>query len=618
VNIAMASKAASPGNEHLGLLLGLLAAGVSLAAWSIVAWGFWRGIDLTDEGYYLNSISSPFIYKSSYSQFGFLLHPFYLLVGGDLILFRLVGLILLTTASAALISAFLRIPAIGVALERTDRILLAVAGSGAALLSYFSWIPTPSYNLLNLFGVLIIFTGWFEICRTGGEPSSRRWRRFISAAVCGVGFAVVALVKPTTAAALAVVLTSLTLAFGRRALADIVGAGVVSFLLVVLVLMVIDGDPSAIIMRYRSALQNNELSQSGHDLHGLFAGLDLRLGYRGWATLLLMAVLGPLVSMALSADGWKLSTRLVICAGVLSIQFFLARPLITFNYNISFWSLGVLTLTGIFTSRLLNRGVTPEFGEDRRYIALLLGAFFAPVAVGFGTDAGIWQAVVHAGLFWALTIALLVVLAAPRTLQLLWLHFTMAATACLVIEAMIFSVQRPYRIIGPLSEQTEWISSARSDRVVKVDPATAIYFRSLLTGARSAGFQVGTPIIDLTGIGPTTQYLLGGEPVGLAWISGGYPGSRDLALHAISQVPRAKLQQSWILTAPAGHDFLPIDILTTLGLRFPDEYEEVARARTSFMDEEHILWRPRSAKARSAPAAQAKPPARVPPTPYRS
>ncbi len=608
MNIATASKAASPGNGHVGLLLGLLAAGVSLAAWSIVAWGFWRGIDLTDEGYYLNSISLPFIFKSSYSQFGFLLHPVYLLVGGDLILFRLVGLILLTTASAALILAFLRIPAIGVSLRRTDRILLAVAGSSAALLSYFSWIPTPSYNLLNLVGVLIIFTGWFEICRTDGEPSSGRWRRFIPVAVCGVGFAVVALVKPTTSAALAVVLTFLTLAFGRRALAAIICAGVVSFLLVVLVLMLIDGNPSAIIMRYHSALQNNELSRSGHDLRGMITGLELTLGYRGWGTLLLMAVLGPLVSMALSADGWKLSTRLVTCAVVLAIQFFLARPLITYNYSISFWSLGVLTMTGILTSRLLSRDVAPEIGEDRRYIALLLGAFLAPVAVGFGTNVGIWQAAVHAGLFWTLTIALLVVLATPRTLQLPWLHFTMAATACLVIQATIFSVKRPYRIVGPLSEQTEWISSARSERVVKVDPATATYFRSLLTGARSAGFQVGTPIIDLTGIGPTTQYLLGGEPVGLAWISGGYPGSRDLALHAISKVPSAKLQQSWILTAPAGQDSLPTDILKTLGLRFPDEYEEVVRARTSFKNEEHILWQPRSARARSGPAAQTEPP----------
>ena len=150
---------------------------------------------------------------------------------------------------------------------------------------------------------------------------------------------------------------------------------------------------------------------------------------------------------------------------------------------------------------------------------------------------------------------------------------------------------------GPLWQQTEWISSATRERVVKVDPATADYFRTLQTGARSAGFQVGTPIIDLTGMAPTTIYMLGGEAIGLAWFNGGYPGSRDLTLHVLSAVPSAELRRSWILTAPGGHANLPTDILNDLGLEFPDNYEEVVRAKTSYLKEEQILWRPRSAKA---------------------
>jgi hypothetical protein len=68
-------------------------------------------------------------------------------------------------------------------------------------------------------------------------------------------------------------------------------------------------------------------------------------------------------------------------------------------------------------------------------------------------------------------------------------------------------------------------------------------------------------------------------------------------LSALSTVPGAELQRSWILTSPEGHGHLPTDILTELGLAFPEGYEEVARARTSFMNEEQILWRPRIAKA---------------------
>jgi hypothetical protein len=144
-----------------------------------------------------------------------------------------------------------------------------------------------------------------------------------------------------------------------------------------------------------------------------------------------------------------------------------------------------------------------------------------------------------------------------------------------------------------LRQQTEWISSAFHEHVVEVDPATADYFRTLLTGARAAGLQIGTPILDMTGVGPTTIYMLGGEAAGLAWIGTGYPGSRELALQGLSYVPAEKLRRSWILTAESGHESLPLDILATVGLNFPDGYEEVASAQTSVMVQRHVLWRPR-------------------------
>ena len=125
----------------------------------------------------------------------------------------------------------------------------------------------------------------------------------------------------------------------------------------------------------------------------------------------------------------------------------------------------------------------------------------------------------------------------------------------------------------------------------------ASYFHTLLSGARAAGFQVGRPITDMTGTAPTTVHLLGAEPLGRAWMSGGYPGSRDLALHVLSEIPPDKLRRSWILTAPNGHRSLPLDVLAAVGLQFPNEYEEVARAETSYKNEVHVLWRPRTGNA---------------------
>ena len=114
-----------------------------------------------------------------------------------------------------------------------------------------------------------------------------------------------------------------------------------------------------------------------------------------------------------------------------------------------------------------------------------------------------------------MAIALAVIIASPAKIRLPLLYLTMAVSACGVLIVLVHTIQKPYRVNGPLWQQTEWISSATQERLVKVDPATADYFRTLQNGARSAGFQAGTPIIDLSAVGPTAIYMLGGEAIGL-------------------------------------------------------------------------------------------------------
>ena len=504
----------------------ICAVAASVAALCIVVWGLGHGIDLTDEGFYLNSISLPYLYGATYSQFGFILHPIYVLVGGDLVLFRLAGLVPLMLAAILFVSTVLRVPLIPPALPKTARLVLVVSGSCAVLLAYSQWIPTPNYNLLNLFGALLIFTGWLRILEDAVSPALQRTGAIV---VFALGFMVVALVKPTTAAILAIGLTGLTLPFGRRSLMEVIFAGSLSFLLFVLVLLAIDGDISAVILRYRNALVYNDLFQAGHDVN-------------------------------------------------------------------HFSTLGVETLIGVFVAYLLGRRLNYARFADPRYIAVLIALCFAPIAVAFGTNAGILRSAPRAGIFWVVALALVVMTAAPPNIRWRWLYLAMTMCACGVLILLVHAIQKPYRMNGPLWQQTEWISSATQQHATRVDPATADYFRILQSGAKSAGFQAGTPVIDLTGTAPTTIYMLGGEAVGLAWINGGYPGTDSLAFHALSTVPGAVLRRSWILTSPAGHAHVPSDILAGLGLKFPDDYEEVARAQTGYLSEEQILWRPRSAK----------------------
>lgn len=60
------------------------------------------GIDFTDEGYYLNWISNPSLYKISVSQFGFIYHPLYNLVDGNIVWLRRLNAIIIFTLSFTL------------------------------------------------------------------------------------------------------------------------------------------------------------------------------------------------------------------------------------------------------------------------------------------------------------------------------------------------------------------------------------------------------------------------------------------------------------------------------------------------------------------------------------
>src|SRR6266404_6208219 len=53
------------------------------------------GFDFTDEGFYLNWISNPWNFRSSVTQFGFVYHPLYKLVGGDIVVLRQANVLIL-------------------------------------------------------------------------------------------------------------------------------------------------------------------------------------------------------------------------------------------------------------------------------------------------------------------------------------------------------------------------------------------------------------------------------------------------------------------------------------------------------------------------------------------
>jgi hypothetical protein len=117
------------------------------------------GFDFTDESFYLVWIANPFIYDGSITQFGFVYHPLYKLLGSDIAALRQANILL--TFGLAWILTYLFLASMAVDLIKNRFTLLAISAGLAtsALIIFSSWLPTPSYNSLALHALLISATG---------------------------------------------------------------------------------------------------------------------------------------------------------------------------------------------------------------------------------------------------------------------------------------------------------------------------------------------------------------------------------------------------------------------------------------------------------------------------
>ena len=85
--------------------------------------------------------------------------------------------------------------------------------------------------------------------------------------------------------------------------------------------------------------------------------------------------------------------------------------------------------------------------------------------------------------------------------------------------------ENPYRQPQPLrlNDSSVEINPKGSSIMLSSEYATYIYNARQIV--KNAGFKIRTPVIDLTGQSPTLVYLINAENLGLAWGSGGHPGS---------------------------------------------------------------------------------------------
>ena len=536
------------------------------------------GVDFSDEGFYLVWTSTPWAYDTSATQFGFLYHPLYELVGHDITLLRQVNILLTFTLAWTMC---------GVLLRQTPRTFpgedswLYVIGISAGLattsLAFLNtWIPTPSYNTLAFQAVLITVTGLLIAGKTISTSSVTGW------ALIGAGVWLAFMAKPPTAVVLALVGGIYVAASGRMNFRLLAFSVLFGSVLTLLSAWAIDGSIGRFI--YRLARGYEFLTRLGGGQTDIFHLSRRSLGpyARSVLSSLILVLVASSVLAMLAAHLTASADRrfriggavlvVVFCLLALAMVGGLLAPMMMLTRSQRMYMLAP-PIGGLFAAILIwRKSLSTLLSRD----SLLQACCFAvlPLVYACGTGIGYWVKISDAVIFWVIAGVALLVFAGDRRAWRMLLPIT--ALAQLVTVVLLYTgMEHPCRQDQALWDDTSAVQFGPWRSSLVVSGEFADYIRQLGELATGAGFKTSDPVIDLTGRSPGALFALGAKSTGQPWMIGGYSGSDDLAKAALDRVPCEELARAWILSEPAGPRRLSASVLHGYGIDVPRDFTGV-------------------------------------------
>lgn len=523
-----------------------------------------RGYDLSDEGFYLNSIADPFRYPASAMLFGFFHHPLYLACGGDIALMRSINVVLTMVLGWVVTHGLLR--------SMFDRELpegwqgWAVSGgiASASLAVFNRGLITPNYNVLAFQGIMLLLLGLVHVRRRDRAMSGWIW--------FGVAAWVLFMAKPTAMVATGLLVLLFLILTRRLWIAGAASSMCVAVVLFLSTALVIDGSVTGFLHRLISGAEELVLMDGRYGAGSLFRRFkpfvpDRRLAVEA---VVLTLSLGVLTFMLMCWQARRLPvgrSLLWPVASCLLIFVLVVVALRTQRYGHP----GMILLA--FPFALLLSVPWREYRAlplHRLWLALLL--FLLPLAFALGTNTDPWLLGMSAGVFWV--IAGVATLPPPnRGARLLVVGSVVPVLAGVVV---LVGMRTPYRQPGPLWSNGERVELGAPASSLLMHPVLATQIRSAMEAGRTHGMAEGTAVIDLTGRSPGLVYAMGGQSIILPWMIGGYPGSCQRTLAAVRRVPCAELASAWVIDEPEGPRRICSELIHAFGGDLDRDYEVVA------------------------------------------
>jgi len=515
-----------------------------------------RGLDLTDEGFYLLTFQH-WTEWPSVSLFGAYFSLPYQLFGQSVWAIRVLGFILLLTAcvwfSREVHRAF---DALALRMM-PDGIAAASVAGGASVWNYYGAfvVPyTPSYNLLTLACALAAMALAMRVGRSLFQHDSATLYRdsFTLGVVASVGIA-----SKFSAGVLVLGLCALVIvAFGWRRVETRIAARIAVALaagaaLNVAALWLADPDlPTRFQRGIAVTLAMYPRSPANELIGFLFTDVPQAVA------LSLRILMWPLlIAFAVLAAGWWVARRALFDS--LAVAVFVAGATwVTYVKDNRAHRLVLLTLValGLALARWwLARGRPTNASPARSWWAAA-AVLAVPFAYSFGTNNPLLRHMGMAAAFPAVLATMLVrSMWTERSISRWAFALSLVLLATFPAEIVVrqwTSGQYTYRLGAALGEQTARMPANAGRIDVTVHPSLARTVGDFLALTRESGFVAGQPMIDFTGQSPGLVALAGGVPVGAIWFVGGPLFDGDgMARLSLSYVDAKDVRRAWLLTS---------------------------------------------------------------------
>lgn len=538
----------------------------------VVLWFCNYGIDFTDESFYLAWIDNPFIYKINIpvSFFGFIYHPIYLLVDGDITTLRQANIILTYlpawVLSYLLIRKYWHIENIGL----FATLSLSAAIGTLSLINFGFWLVTPNYNTLTFQALMLTCIGLFLAQKNSSSKSILGW------SLIGIGGWLTFMAKPSSAALLAPCVF-LCLLFSKKTNNWLLLlASSIATVLILLSGLYIDGSISIFIQRIIVSIETLDILGSGQQLKNLFRIDSLRFNNNEKLFIIFSSIF-VIIGTGCARFNNKYPNFVFYLLYLLlySAIFFIflsgtstifLSNLILFTVLVSCFFIIVCNFRALHIPSISN---------------IAFGAFLLalPYIYAFGTNGNYWTVGANAGLFWGLAAIVLM----PCIIRSALSFYTLSSLVLLfqIITTILLNngIEKPYRQPHSL-RQNAYPFDIRNQGNVILAKSYFSYLSSATRAAEMAGLHSNMDVIDLTGRSPGILYSLKVIGLGQPWMVGGYPGSGQLATRSLDTVSCRELANAWLLEEPNGPRRLSFNVLQRFGAHRESDYEVVGTFST--------------------------------------